>query len=116
MADRRQASQDLEALVSNLSRRRASSMHLLWSWVGAGKTHSLLYLKYLTKSSPKLLAVFTEFPKTARTFADVVRQLARALPLELIAEQYLEVVTDPRWNDRLRPEPDFQRAARVLVE
>lgn len=114
MADRRRTAEDLRSLVSNLSRRRPSSMHLLWSWVGAGKTHSLLYLKYLSGPT-QLMAVFTEFPKTARTYADVVRQLARALPLELVANQYLDVVTHPRWDDRLHPEPDFQRAARVLV-
>lgn len=115
MADRRRTAEDLHSLVSNLSRRRPSSMHLLWSWVGAGKTHSLLYLKYLAGSTQSLMAIFTEFPKTARTYADVVRQLARALPLELVENQYLEVVTHPRWDDRLHPEPDFQRAARVLV-
>ena len=39
MADREQLVSDIRTLLRNLSRRSASSMHLMWAWFGAGKAH-----------------------------------------------------------------------------
>ena len=44
MADREQFRADLEKLLRSLSRQNASSIHPIWSWFGAGKTHTLYYL------------------------------------------------------------------------
>lgn len=115
MADRQRVQDDLSGLIRNLSRREPSSIHLLWAWFGAGKTHSLLYFRHLAEGRDGLMVVFTEFPKSVRTYADVVRPLARALPLEEVANQYLEVATHPHHRSRLQVEPEFSRALRVLV-
>src|SRR5258707_10047213 len=44
LAGRPQLTNDISALVRGWSRRDTSSIHLLWSWLGAGKTHSLFFL------------------------------------------------------------------------
>ena len=41
IADREQFRKDIDTLLRNLSRQNASSIHPIWSWFGAGKTHTL---------------------------------------------------------------------------
>lgn len=50
MADREQLVSDIRTLLRNLSRRSASSMHLMWAWSGAGKTHTLRHMEYLCRN------------------------------------------------------------------
>jgi hypothetical protein len=51
MADRKQLKADIDDLLRVLCRRDTSSIHLLWAWFGAGKTHSLYYLVSCDNSS-----------------------------------------------------------------
>ena len=53
IADREQFREDIEKLLRNLSRQSASSIHPIWSWFGAGKTHTLYYL---SNRAPKYTA------------------------------------------------------------
>src|SRR6266851_4373781 len=76
LAGRPQLREDISALLRGLSRRDTASMHVLWSWLGAGKTHSLYYLINQSKSintteHVQLCPIYTEFPKRARGFFDL---------------------------------------------
>src|SRR5690554_2977771 len=74
LAARAQLRKDVETLLSSLSRRDTSSIHLFWSWFGAGKTHTLYYLAnraQQTTNVPRanlMVTAYSEFPKAARGF------------------------------------------------
>ena len=83
---------DIAALLRNLSRKDTSSIHMLWSWFGAGKTHSLFYLaneaRRLAAASPPvtLTAVYTEFPKGLRSFMELYKSFASSLDPEFVTD------------------------------
>ncbi len=101
IGDRAVFKKDLEDLIRSLSRRDTSSIHVFWSWFGAGKTHSLYYLaKKAVRISDEpplspvsLEPVYTEFPKSARTFVDLYRTFMEALEVNAVTEAFLEVGT-----------------------
>jgi hypothetical protein len=86
-------------MVNVLARRDASSIHLFWAWVGAGKTHTLYYLDHYAStisgrsSNNNLVTVYTEFPRAARTFLDLYKSLSVALEPEILTNAFLEVST-----------------------
>lgn len=125
IAARKRLRTDVDDLISALSRRETSSIHLFWSWYGAGKTHTLYYIANRarqTSTTPfvtKLHAVYCEFPKAARSFLDVYRSLMVGLDTDVLIESLLEVYTS---NDAERFErelflasPDLGNALKVLV-
>ena len=124
VADRTQLREEVESLLRTLSRQDASSIHLLWSWFGAGKTHTLYYLAnraaLLHKhGSHGLHSVYSEFPKSARSFSDVYRAFAIGLNTEEIIDAYLEICTSDQ-SDRLQREllaasPDLVNALQVMA-
>jgi len=74
MADRTQLVSDIKTLLRNLSRRPSSSMHLMWAWFGAGKTHTLRHLEYLCKTQfTNIVPIYIEFPKSTKNFLDIYR-------------------------------------------
>lgn len=94
MADREQVKDDIAAILGSLSRRNSSSIHLIWSWYAAGKTHTLRHMEYLCRTKYSgLLPVYTEMPKAFRNFCDIYRSFARALDFDIVRECFLEVVT-----------------------
>lgn len=125
VAGRPELRDDICSLVRALSRRDTSSINVLWSWFGAGKTHSLYYLanqaEKLTKTSPPvpLLTVYTEFPKSARSFVDLYRSFASAVEVNDLLDAFLEVATSPRGNqfhdEVLLREPDLAATLRILA-
>ena len=115
---------DIEQLLTALSRRDTSSIHVVWSWLGAGKTHSLLYLaneanRRNSSLGVRLLPVYTEFPKGTTTFLQLFSKVFDDLSAEAIVEAYLEVGTSPQGERPLReylaPHPDLAVALRVLA-
>lgn len=124
IADRKQFRQDVEGLLRTLSRQDASSIHLLWSWFGAGKTHTLFYFanraaQMSKQGSRQLYTVYSEFPKSARSFVDLYRSFAIGLDIDDLVNAYLEISTSPE-AERLRREmlsasPDLVNAVHVLV-
>lgn len=125
LADREQLGTDISTLLSNLSRRDASSIHLFWAWFGAGKTHTLYYLANHARQIAKqplsnaLYPVYTEFPKSARGFTALYRSFAAGLDVDELIDAYLEVRTCP-YSDRFEKElmfssPDLFNALRVLA-
>lgn len=125
IADREQLQTDISALLTSLSRRDISSIHLFWAWFGAGKTHTLYYLANRAAKvteqplSNALYTVYTEFPKSARSFVDLYRSFATKLDMDALIDAYLEVCTCPH-SDRFQRElmlsaPDLFNALRVLA-
>jgi hypothetical protein len=99
IADRQQLHTDISTLITTLSRRETSTIHLFWSWFGAGKTHTLFYLanqaaelsKYSRNYS--LYTIYSEFPKLARSFLDLYSSFMTSLDLEIFIDAFLEVST-----------------------
>ena len=124
IAGRPELETDIEDLLRHLSRRDTSSIHVFWSWFGAGKTHTLHYLSNmattLNNSRPPvhLLPVYTEFPRSVRGFVDLYRAFMRSLDVFLFSEAFLELGTSPEQQDiyanLLISHPDLASALRVL--
>jgi hypothetical protein len=77
-----------------------SSIHVVWAWFGAGKTHTLHYLRNQLVAPPsesltEMLPIYTELPKAVRSFLDVYETFIRAIPVEALLEAYLEASTAP---------------------
>ncbi len=96
MADRNQLVADIVTTLRHLSRRSPSTIHLMWAWRGAGKSHSLMFMAHHCRNDFKgLLPVFTEFPEKVGGVRDLYRVFASQLDYELVKECFLEVVTSP---------------------
>lgn len=113
VADREQLRADLNGLLQALGRHNSSDIHLLWSWYGAGKTHTLYYLmsrcaESLNTIGTRMHTVYSEFPKAPRSFLDLYRAFALGLDIEEVIEAYLEIYTSPKADSlrRRRPAPD----------
>ena len=125
LAGRKQLKADVDDLLASLSRRDTSSIHLFWAWFGAGKTHTLFYIanKAVDISDQTaaniMYTVYSEFPKSARTFVDLYRSFMRELSIETLTSAFLEVSTCPD-SDRLigdltRASLDLHAALHVMT-
>ena len=117
IADRKQFRDDLEKLLRSLSRQNASSIHLIWSWFGAGKTHTLYYLSNRAvqihkQGTSHLRTIYSEFPQNPRSFVDVYKSFAVRLDQEALTEAYLEICTS---SEAARLERDLRAASSGLV-
>lgn len=123
IAGRPKLRHEIDSLLDALARRDTSSIHVLWSWYGAGKTHSLYYLLNQALSHMnrpvRLIPVYTEFPKGARGFIDLYRCFMASFDTNLLLEAFLEFITTSegdRFYGKLRiQEPDFATALRLLA-
>ena len=125
LADRQQLQTDISDLLTTLSRRDTSSIHLFWSWFGAGKTHTLFYLANqaaeLTKSKfrNRLYTVYSEFPKAAHSFLDLYKSFVIGIDMDTLVEAFMEIWTCPE-SDRLHRDlmlasPDLATALKVMT-
>ncbi|MCY3790446.1 MAG: hypothetical protein OXH63_16860, partial [Gemmatimonadetes bacterium] len=124
IADRERFHRDVEMLLRTLSRQNASSIHPIWSWFGAGKTHTLHYISNKAAEIHKqgtshLAAVYSEFPRNPRSFVDVYKSFALQLDREQLSEAYLQIATAEESarleRDLLQTSSDLARALKVLV-
>lgn len=125
IAGRPQLDSDVKELLRHLSRRDTSSIHVLWSWFGAGKTHSLYYLANRARElnnaaiPVQLHPVYTEFPRSARSFVDLYRSFVRSIQLQTFADAFLELSTSPQqqmiYDELLLSHPDLANALRILA-
>ena len=123
IADRKRLGDDIERLISTLSRQDTSSIHIVWSWFGAGKTHALYYFANRANSGEpdqrRLHAVYGEFPKAAKSFVDLYRSFAAGLDFDEVIDAYLEISTGPSAKKLEREltlaSPDLITALRVLA-
>lgn len=99
IADRKRLREDIVSLLRTLSRQDSSSIHLVWSWFGAGKTHTLYYLSNQANDGPsterRLHATYSEFPKAAQSFLDLYRAFAAGLDFDDLIDAFLEISTSP---------------------
>ncbi len=125
IADRRQLRADAVEMLTHLSRRSTSSIHLFWAWFGAGKTHTLYYLANRAAVVTKdpggnvLHTVYSEFPKAARSFLDLYRTFAVGLDMEVLIDAFLEIATSGA-GKRLQQQmmmasPDLATALKVIA-
>ncbi len=125
LADRHQLRKDISELLATLTRRETSSIHLFWSWFGAGKTHTLFYLAnqadVVTKSDNQsaFYTVYSEFPKAARSFVDLYRAFVVGIDMDTLIDAFLEISTCGEAN-RLQREimlasPDLGAALQVMA-
>lgn len=98
LADRAQLRADIDQLLSGLRRHDTSSIHIFWAWFGAGKTHTLYYIRNQIQSFSQdsgITSIYTEFPRAPRGFLDVYRAFSGAVDTRLLSSAYLEIATSP---------------------
>ena len=125
IADRQQVRSDIADLLMTLSRRDTSSIHLFWSWFGAGKTHTLFYFANQATEITNQVAqntlypVYSEFPKAAHSFLDLYRSFVTELDADILINAFLEICTSPD-SERLQKQmtlasPDLVNALQVMA-
>lgn len=96
IADRATLRKDVAILLSSLENRPTSDIQLIWSWYGAGKTHTLYYLaNQCAEKHERLLPVYTELPREAKGFIDLYRSTVSQLSIEAVIDSFLEFTTRP---------------------
>lgn len=121
MADRARLVSDIKDLLRNLSRHPDSTMHLMWAWFGAGKTHTLRHIGHLCRIQfTEVVPIYLEFPKSTRNFLDVYRAFISATSIESIRDAYEEVFSSPK-TEKFQKEfqfdfPDLFVALRLLYQ
>jgi hypothetical protein len=91
-ADRKEVLSDIHNLLQGFSRRKQSTINLLWAWFGAGKSHTLRHMQYLCRTKYQtIIPIYTEFPKSVKSFFDVYRYFINGIGFELFKEIVAEV-------------------------
>src|SRR3989442_1768694 len=96
IADRHTLRKDVEDLLCSLENRPTSDIQLIWSWYGAGKTHTVYYLaNQCGEKHRRLLPLYTELPREAKGFVDLYRVAISQIPVEKVIDAFLEFTTRP---------------------
>lgn len=92
-ADRGELRAAIDRMLRKLSKMPSNSLHLLWADFGAGKTHTLLYMRQRLREdrSTRSFPVYCSLPKQARHFPDIYKAIARAIPSEQIQGAFRDV-------------------------
>ena len=100
IANRDHLRSDIQELVDALSRRNVSNIHIFWAWFGAGKTHSMYFIRNLALQEHDsfgrlrgLVPVYSEFPREPTGFLDVYRTFSSAIDLNLLRDSFFELST-----------------------
>ena len=105
LADRLTLRSEVEALLTSLEGRPTSDIQLIWSWYGAGKTHTVYYLaNRCSEEGRRLLPIYAELPRESGGFVDLYRATISQFPIERLIDAYLEHATRPTGK------PGFTRA------
>jgi hypothetical protein len=113
LADRVALRKDIERFLSALETRPTSEIQLIWSWYGAGKTHTLYYLaNQCIETHRRLLPLYIELPRDAKGFVDLYRSTISQIPTEAIIDAFLEYSTRPAGKSAFRHmlDPDLSAA------
>jgi hypothetical protein len=89
-ADRHELLHQINRMLRRLTGTRESSLHVLWADFGAGKTHTLLYLRQLAlaKNGRLVYPVYVALPKDARSFSDLYRAIVSSITVGKLMEVY----------------------------
>lgn len=111
-ADRHELLNQINRMLRRLTGTQDSSLHLLWADFGAGKTHTLLYLRQLalSKYSGLVYPIYLTLPKDARSFIDVYRAIVSSITVDKLMDVYSKlpkdsqvfVSTNPFLGERLK--------------
>jgi len=96
LADRTTLRQEVATLLAALENRPTSDVQLIWSWYGAGKTHTLYYLaNQCAFKHERLLPVYVELPREAKSFIDLYRVTVSQFSIEQLIDAHLDYITRP---------------------
>lgn len=84
-ADRKPAKKQIERLLSEWTQTPASTIHLLWADLGAGKTHTLYFLEARCKTIGTLVPLYVLLPTTIKKFGQLYSAIARAVDWSAVA-------------------------------
>lgn len=89
-ADRAELLGQVTRLLRRLGSNRSSSLHFMWADFGAGKTHTLLYIRQLAQASGNggFFPVVATLPRGSRVFIDIYRAIVRAIGVQPIVDSY----------------------------
>lgn len=73
-ADRARLKRDLEKLFQDIAEHKRSVIVGMWGYVGAGKSHSLLYFKNVLGTKKDIFVIYSPMPKELKTFVDLYKQ------------------------------------------
>ena len=73
-ADRKDLLKQLDFLAKDSIEKGRSSICCFWGYVGAGKSHSLFYLKWLLEKANEGFLIYSPMPKQVRKYADLYQQ------------------------------------------
>jgi hypothetical protein len=113
LADRLTLRTDIEHFLSSLETRPTSEIQLIWSWYGAGKTHTLYYLaNQCVANHRRLWPLYIELPRDAKGFVDLYRSTISQVPTDLVIDAFLEYSTRPAGKSTFRHtlDPDLSAA------
>jgi hypothetical protein len=93
-ADRRSVLEVVYQLLNGLSRKKPSTINLIWAWYGTGKSHTLKHMVHLCHEKFKtLLPVYTEYPKTVKSFLDLYVYFISELGVDFIADVGIDLLS-----------------------
>lgn len=73
-ADRARLKQTLEELFRDIAAHRRSAIVGMWGYIGAGKSHTLLYFKNVLEEKGEVFVIYSPMPKELKTFGDLYKQ------------------------------------------
>jgi hypothetical protein len=112
LTSRDEMSNEIDRLVRTMRLRPASSMHLLWAWYGAGKTHTLYYLAHQIRQNSVAQPALIEFNRGTSIVA-VCRALLAQIPHDVLELAFLESYTGSKLGAELQS--DVERAIYALL-
>ncbi len=95
-ADRHELLNQINRMLRRLTGTQVSSLHLLWADFGAGKTHTLLYLRQLvlSKYNGLIYPIYLTLPKDARSFIDIYRAIVSSITVDKLMNIYSKLPKD----------------------
>lgn len=108
-------------MFRNLTRKDSSTIHVIWAYYGAGKTHTLKFISHTCRTNyPRFIPVYIEFPKDTRSFLDLYISFIERYETEILQETFLEVFTSPKKEEagkKLKQDfPDLFNAMSTLSQ
>lgn len=114
-ADRKALLKDLDSLVKDPSEKERSTICCFWGYVGAGKSHSLFYLKWLAERTGESLFIFSPMPKEIRKFAELY-QHGFFKPLNFFALSKIAAEVWIKFNQGLSPRNELATLEKFTSE
>jgi len=94
--DRSTLKEQINQLVWKWSRQDRGYIQLMWSNLGAGKSHTLMHIKQHCNSHPEtgILPIYTVMPKEIRGFIDVYQSIMAGIDIDLLAKMFVRAYQD----------------------